>query len=60
MAIRFTVHADDREECAAGLRMLESLALKATLLPAEVVDDRWIARAVPVERPAGGASARTA
>jgi hypothetical protein len=47
MALRFAVQADTEQECAAGLRLLESLGLQTAMLPKLLTDDRWMARAVP-------------
>jgi len=47
MALRFAVQADTEQECAAGLRLLESLGLQTAMTPRLLSDDRWMARAVP-------------
>lgn len=47
MALRFAVQADTEQECAAGLRLLESLGLQTAMQPRLLTDDRWMARAVP-------------
>lgn len=48
MALRFAVQADTEAECAAGLRMLQSLGLQTAMTPKLLTDNRWMARAVPV------------
>lgn len=50
MAIRYAVQADTRDECVAGLEQLVQLDLVPVMLPVQIADDRWMARAVP--RPA--------
>ncbi|MGW2938613.1 hypothetical protein ACWDA7_44180 [Streptomyces sp. NPDC001156] len=47
MAIRYGVQADSRDECAEGLALLVEAGFVPVMLPAQVTDDRWIARAVP-------------
>lgn len=47
MALRFAVQADTEQECAAGLRLLETLGLQPAMLPKLLTDNRWMARAVP-------------
>jgi hypothetical protein len=47
MALRFAVQADTEAECAEGLRQLVALGLVPAMLPKQLTDDRWMARAVP-------------
>ncbi|MCZ4510435.1 hypothetical protein O3Q52_20025 [Streptomyces sp. ActVer] len=47
MALRFAVQADTEQECAAGLRQLQSLGLVTRMEPRLLTDNRWMARAVP-------------
>jgi len=47
MTVRFAVQADTEAECAAGLRLLESLGLQMRMRPTLLTDNRWMARAVP-------------
>lgn len=47
MALRFAVQADTEQECAAGLRLLQSLGLVIRMEPRLLTDNRWMARAVP-------------
>lgn len=47
MALRFAVQADTEQECAAGLRLLQSLGLVTRMEPRLLTDNRWMARAVP-------------
>jgi hypothetical protein len=47
MAIRYSVQADTRDECVAGLEQLVQLDLVPVMLPAQISGDRWMARAVP-------------
>lgn len=61
MAIRVGVQADSRDECVAGLELLVAAGFVPVMLPVQVTDDRWLARAVPaphttpaVEEPAAG------
>lgn len=49
--IRFSVQADTRDECVAGLEQLVAFGLVPVMLPAYMSDGRWMARAVA--RPAG-------
>lgn len=53
MAIRYSVQADTRDECVEGLEQLVQLDLVPVMLPAQIHDNRWMARAVP--RPAARA-----
>jgi hypothetical protein len=47
MAIRYSVQADTRDECVAGLRELcEHLTVHVTRPPVDTLGS-WIARAVP-------------
>lgn len=48
MALRFAVQADTEAECAQGLEALcERLGLEPAMLPRQLTDDRWLARAIP-------------
>lgn len=47
MGMRFAVQADTEQECAEGLRQLVALGLVPAMLPKQLTDDRWMARAVP-------------
>jgi hypothetical protein len=47
MALRFAVQADTEAECVEGLRQLVALGLVPAMLPKQLTDDRWMARAVP-------------
>jgi len=48
MTVRFAVQADTRAECAEGLdELCTRLDLVPAMLPAQVADNRWMARAVP-------------
>lgn len=50
MAIRIGVQADSRDECVEGLALLVEAGFVPVMLPAQVTDDRWIARAVPAPK----------
>lgn len=52
MTVRFAVQADTEQECADGLRLLETLGLQPAMTPRQLTDDRWLARAVPAKAPA--------
>lgn len=47
MTIRYSVQAETREECMRGLELFVSVGLVPVMLPVQVMDDRWMARAVP-------------
>jgi hypothetical protein len=47
VSIRYSVQADTRDECVEGLEHLVQLGLVPVMLPVQVMDDRWMARAVP-------------
>jgi hypothetical protein len=47
MAIRIGVQADSRDECVEALAQLVAAGFVPIMLPAQVTDDRWLARAVP-------------
>jgi len=49
MALRFAVQGDTEQECTEGLRLLEQLGLRPTMLPKLLTDNRWMARAVPLQ-----------
>ncbi|WP_030168990.1 hypothetical protein [Streptomyces sp. NRRL S-813] len=56
MAIRIGVQADSREECVEALARLVEAGYMPVMLPTQVTDDRWLARAVPApttKAPAG-------
>lgn len=62
MTIRYSVQAETRDECVQGLERLVAMGLVPVMLPVQVMDDRWMARAVlppAVKAPAedGGGSA---
>lgn len=57
VSIRYSVQAETREECVQGLELFVRMGLVPVLLPVQVMDDRWMARAVPppvVKTPAEG------
>lgn len=47
MTIRYSVQAETREECVRGLELFVRMGLVPVMLPVRVMDDRWMARAVP-------------
>lgn len=47
MGMRFAVQADTEAECAEGLQQLLALGLVPAMLPKQLTDNRWMARAVP-------------
>jgi hypothetical protein len=47
VSIRYSVQAETREECVQGLERLVAMGLVPVMLPVQVMDDRWMARAVP-------------
>lgn len=47
VSIRYSVQAETREECMRGLELFVSVGLVPVMLPVQVMDDRWMARAVP-------------
>lgn len=47
MSIRYSVQAETREECMQGLELFVSVGLVPVMLPVQVMDDRWMAWAVP-------------
>ncbi|MGW0837526.1 hypothetical protein [Streptomyces prunicolor] len=47
MTIRYSIQAETRDECVAGLEHLVASGLVPVMLPVQVMDDRWMARAVP-------------
>lgn len=48
MAVRFGVHADTERECQQALELLcAQLGLVPALMPRQVTNNRWMARAVP-------------
>lgn len=47
MTIRYSVQAETRDECIAGLEHLVASGLIPVMLPVQVMEDRWMARAVP-------------
>lgn len=49
MAIRFTVQGDDEQETADGLQLLLAAGLQLAMPPRQLTDQRWMARAVPVQ-----------
>lgn len=52
MAVRYGVQADTERECQAALELLcATLDLQPALMPRQVTDDRWMARAVPTKAP---------
>jgi hypothetical protein len=57
VTIRYSVQAATREECVAGLELFVQMGLVPVMPPMQVMDDRWMARAVPppvVKAPAEG------
>lgn len=44
---RYSVQADTHEECMQGLERLIAIGLVPIMLPKQVLEDRWMARAVP-------------
>jgi hypothetical protein len=62
VTIRYSVQAPTREECVQGLELFVRMGLVPVMLPVQVMEDRWMARAVlppAVKAPAedGGGSA---
>lgn len=55
VSIRYSVQAETREECVQGLELFVSVGLVPVMLPVQVMDDRWMARAVPPPETAGPA-----
>jgi hypothetical protein len=51
MAIRASVQADTHDECVEALERLVGAGFIPTMLPRQVTDDRWMARAVPAPTP---------
>lgn len=47
VSIRYSVQAPTREECVQGLELFVRMGLVPVMLPVQVMDDRWMARAVP-------------
>jgi hypothetical protein len=47
VTIRYSVQAETREECVQGLELFVQMGLVPVMLPVQVMDDRWMARAVP-------------
>lgn len=47
VTIRYSVQAETREECVQGLELFVAMGLVPVMLPVQVMDDRWMARAVP-------------
>jgi hypothetical protein len=47
VTIRYSVQADTHEECMQGLERLVAIGLVPIMLPKQVLEDRWMARAVP-------------
>ena len=43
------MQGDDEQETAAGLELLVSAGLQLAMPPRQLTDDRWMARAVPVQ-----------
>lgn len=55
MGMRFAVQADTEAECKEGLQQLLALGLVPAMLPKQLTDNRWMARAIPgnAKAPAG-------
>lgn len=54
VTIRYSVQAETRDECVAGLEHLVQLGLIPVMLPVQVMADRWMARAVPAPQQDSG------
>jgi hypothetical protein len=50
MAIRVGVQADSEEECAEGLALLVDAGFVPVMMPKNLTDGRWMARAVPIQK----------
>lgn len=52
MAVRYSVQADSREECAAAVdELCTRMGAEPTMKPVQMsIDNRWLARAAPTAR----------